>query len=502
MKKFAFILAALAMVGVACNKQESIDNTPDSSDDPAVEMIRLELKVSVDPETRASMVGKALTFGVNDEIAILATVNNTTEIKYLTVESIDSGTGVITFTTTIAADAEIGEYAYYPSDLIVPNGDDIDPTRILWPSMIYTSEGVRLPMMAKIDLEHNTAVFKHLGAMLKVTVTDAPTYDWLEFKTSTNFSGYYTVNPSDWSISLITNNPPAEPVNYEYIQSLGNDTYYIPVPAGSYADFQLGMMQADNMGWPSTYIKQRTANLASAIAPTRGQIVNLGNFEYDVDEIAEWYINGYSTGWKKNKDTRYIKVDNDSYKLVAYAQQDGYRIYDGSLNEYVGATAGAWSGALAAYQNNDAVIPFTENSLFYAKLDKINNTWQFDNTERISGWDWCWSSSYTVEFHSSIDSWGDGVKLSKYNYNNNMCWSCDVTIPSNDVFYFKFKTKEGNDGTEQWHGKNNLSIVDSKPYGSAEKGDAGNDITIQLTPGQYKLYLDLHEYNFMFVKQS
>ena len=31
--------------------------------------------------------------------------------------------------------------------------------------------------------------------------------------------------------------------------------------------------------------------------------------------------------------------------------------------------------------------------------------------------------------------------------------------------------------------------------------DAGNNIEFQLTPGKYKLYLDLHEYNFMFVKQ-
>jgi hypothetical protein len=279
--------------------------------------------------------------------------------------------------------------------------------------------------------------------------------------------------------------------------------YYIPIPAGTYSDFQLGMCDSDYSPTASSnfYLKQRTASLSSAITPTRGQMVNLGDFTYDVDEIAEWYINGYSTGWNKNKDTRYIKIGENSYQLVAYAQQDGYRIYDGDLNEYVGATQGAWSGALAAYQNDDKVIPFTENKLFYAKLDKVNNVWQFDNTTRIDNWDWCWSSSYTVEFRSSIDSWGAGVALNKYNYNNNMCWSGEVTVPSNEVFNFKFRTKEGPSGTEQWHGKDGLKIIDSKPYGSAEKGNAGNDISLQLTPGTYMLYLDLHEYNFMFVKQ-
>ena len=493
MKKFAFVLAALAMVGVACNKQEN-DVTPVVPEDETPEMVRFELKVSIAPETRAAMVGKVLTFGKDDIIAILATSGGTTDRYPLTAESVDSNTGVITFSANVPADAEIGDYAYYPFDIIQDkDGTGIVPTLIEWPSMI-DGNAVDIPMMAKIDLTNNEAVFKHLGCMLKVNLVDVPAdSDYLEFNTTTDFGGWYNVNPSDWSISI------EEPSgwNKEWIEISGDGEYYIPIPAGSYGDFQLAMMG----NFCCYYYKQRTANLSSAITPERGQIVNLGDFAYDVDEIAEWYINGYSTGWNKNKDTRYIKVGENSYQLVAYAQQDGYRIYDGDLNEYVGATAGAWSGALASYQNNNAVIPMTENSLFYAKLNLVNNEWQFDNTTRISGWDWCWSSSYTVEFHSSIDSWGTGVALSKYNYNNNMCWSGEVTVPTNEVFYFKFKTKEGSGGTEQWHGKDNLKIIDSKPYGSAEKGDAGNNIELQLTPGRYKLYLDLHEYNFMFVKQ-
>ncbi len=502
MKKFSFILAALAILGVACNKQETPENTTTPEED-AKEMVRIELKVSVDPETRATMDGKDLKFGVDDIISVLGTSGSTTNIYYLTYESKDPDTGVITFSTTAPANVEIGDYAYYPSDLIVPNGDEpIDPLQILWPD-IYWTTSVKLPMMAAIDLTNNTAEFHHLGAILKVNVVNPPAeLGFLEFKTSTAFVGRYNVDPDDWSMEIV---PSSDNLNCEAVQATSSvNVYYIPIPAGTYTNFQLGMIDSEYVpSGDNFYLKQRTAkNITNgAISPTRGQMVNLGDFTYDVDEIAEWYINGYSTGWNKNKDTRYIKVGENSYQLVAYAQQDGYRIYDGDLKEYVGATQGAWSGALAAYQNDDKVIPFTENKLFYAKLDKVNNVWQFDNTTRIDNWDWCWSSSYTVEFRSSIDSWGAGVALNKYNYNNNMCWSGEVTVPSNEVFNFKFRTKEGPSGTEQWHGKDGLKIIDSKPYGSAEKGNAGNDISLQLTPGTYMLYLDLHEYNFMFVKQ-
>lgn len=505
MKKLSFILAALAMVGVACNKQEVIENN-ENPEEKADGMVRIELKVSIDPETRATMDNKVLKFGADDKIAILATVNNTTEVKTLTVESIDSESGVITFTTDVAANAEIGEYAYYPSDLIVPDGDDIDPTRILWPSRVYTSEGVKLPMMAKIDLENKEAVFKHLGAMLKVTVANAPAYDWLEFKTSGTFSGYYTVNPSDWSISPITNNPPAEPVNYEYIQSLGNDTYYIPIPAGTYGDFQLGMMLADNQGTPTTYIKQRTAALESAITPARGQIVNLGTFTYDVDEIAEWYLVCEMNSWDSSKkNMRFTKIGSDTYRISGYAPKGSadayyYFFWNGSTQYGVNNSI---SGDLASGQT----CKRTNNEIFTSTItwNSTGSKWTLSDKYYSNDWYGCFTNgAHNVVFKTDIDNWGSGVNLSKPdggNYTNDMIWSGTVTISDNGMHYFKVLAYNTDTNADVWYGGDkNVTIVDSKPYGTAWWSN-GENIPFVLTPGDYTFYFNIRELDFMFVRQ-
>lgn len=499
MKKFAFILAALAMVGVACNKQEN-DITPVTPEDNTTDMVRIELKVSVAPETRAAMVGKVLTFGKDDEIAILVTTGGTTTVETLTAESVDSGTGVITFSTTVPSDAEIGDYAYYPAEIIADNGSGIVPTRIVWPSMI-NGDAVQIPMMAEIDLTNNTAEFMHLGCMLKVNLVNVPTdADGLEFNTSNGFGGWYNVNTSDWSIS----NVDPSSWNKVWMSISGDGEYYIPIPAGSYGDFQLAMMS----NFYQYYLKQRTANIASPITPGRGQIVNLGDFTYDVDEIAEWYMVSklQATPWSLSDNSiRFIKIGDNEYRATTNNANDsgdfGYKVISGSdlgtsdwTKTYGAQSANNYSGSLVLNGNNcyygaaNEIYSATINmsSMSYGNLYVSGaSSFVFDTIDMVGDFnEWSTSSNYKRFTKTAAHNW----KLS------------NLLVGSNSTVEFKIIANS------QWDYGNwgGVAITDSKPYGTATYRDNGAGDTARdsylLTPGAYDVYFNDAKGDIMFVK--
>ena len=500
MKKIGFLFAVLAMVGVACNQPQEIEEvtTPEVSSNGKV---KLELKVTIDPETKATMEGKTLTFGQNDIITVLGTYNGVTKPCFLTVQSIEGG--VITFSTEIEEGTEIGEYAYYPQDLIVPNGSEtMDPLTILWPDRYYTSQGgVLIPMMAKIDTQNKTAVFKHLGAMLKVTLEDVPAgNDWLEFKTSQNFVGRYTVNPTDWSLTLI---PDESNLNSEVLQASADGVYYIPVPPGSYADFQLAMRSSDQYAFPAYYNKQRTANLSSPITPARTQIVNLGKFKYDIDEIAEWWHVSPMNGWD-NRWNRYIKTGANTYMLIAFNQGSNptWKLLDGDGNPWRTDNNTAWTGVISKRSGSDNTFTRTgaENKTFWVTLSQDGDTWNYNS----GNWDNNaaeWGEGTSVELRGSFNNWQAGnVVLSKYvSYDANYSFHYyGLSIPDNAEYTFKFVAIRN--GNETWYGGSNVNLTDSVPYASVSE-TGGDDMKLRLTPGLYDVYIDMAGRNFMFVKQ-
>lgn len=495
MKKLSFILAALAMVGVACNKQETIENNT-TPEEETKEMVRIELKVSVDPETRATMDGLDLKFGVDDEISVLGTSGSTTDIYYLTAESVDQSTGVITFSTSVPADVEIGDYAYYPSDIMAPSGSDpIDPLLICWPSMIYCSEGVKIPMIAPIDLTNNTAEFKHLGVMLKVNLTNTPAdFSWLEFRTSAKFGGWYEVNPSDFSMNLVDD--PSN-LNWEVIQGIGDGVYYIPIPAGSYSNFQLGMMSEDPTGYPYGYCKQRTANLENPIAPERGQIVNLGNFTYDVDEIAEWWFKNPTNKWGAGYN-RFIKTGATTYQLIVFnpSSDPWWSLWDGEGNQWGASNVTAWTSSISKVANTFHREGANDKT-FWVTLSKNGNNWDYNsgNWENNCTREWATNAvSMSTSLDLNADNDWDNFTFTKYNYGANYTYKYEnFEIPDSNEYEFKFILNGS------WSG-GNVSLTDAVPYSKCTLG-GGDNMKFRLTPGKYDIYIDVAELNFMFVKQ-
>lgn len=498
MKKLGFLFAALALVFTAgCEPQEILE--PTDPEDVQGGRARFEIRVTIDPETKATMVDKKLSFAKDDRIAILATKDAVTDIYQLVATSVEGNVVVFSEDTSmpIPEGATIGEYAYYPYDLIVPNGStSIDPLEICWPSMYY-GQGVSVPMMAKIDIVNQTAVFKHLGAMLKVNLVNVPANnEWLEFKTSQKFVGHYTVNPATWSLTLIDDQWNDD---CEVLEAKASGLYYIPIPAGTYANFQLGMMSSDNYGFPVYYNKQRTAILSSAITPVRTNIVNLGDFTYDVDEIAEWWHLSDQNGWSSGYN-RYIKTGANTYQITAFNPQGNpwWKLVDAGGNPWRTAAATNWSGTLSLITGTDNTFNRTgaDDKTFWVTLSKNGDNWDY-NSGNWGNNAATWGSGSSVDLRGDFNNWGeDPIVLSKYSsYDANYTFKYEgFVVSDNDEHEFKFFL---NNAT--WCG-GSVSLTDAKPYATAQQG-TGDNMKFRLTPGTYNIYLDAATMNFMFVKQ-
>lgn len=506
MKKIGFFLAALALLCVACNQPQEIEETTNPNvSEP--KMVKLELKVTIAQETKAAMNDKTLTFTENDIITVLGTKDGTTQPYPLAVSSVDGG--VITFSTEIPEGTEIGDYAYYPQDLIVPDGSTtMDPLKILWPNRYFTSTGgVLIPMMAKIDLEQTT-VFKHLGSMLKVNLVNVPAgNEWLEFKTSQNFVGTYSVNPVDWSITLI---PSDSNSNSEVLQATADGVYYIPIPSGSYADFKLGMMSSDKLGFPAYYNKQRTANLANPITPSRTQIVNLGDFTNDVDEIAEWWHVSQMNGWTEK--SRYIKTGTNTYMIIAFNPENNqwWRLEDKSGGCWITPNdITAWNGTLSLATGDNYTFnrQGAINKTFYVTLTKSGDNWVYssDNWNDNAAE---WFTADRVELRGDFNNWSENdIVLTKWHsdYWSNYSYQYEgLEIRDNEEHEFKFYCYKHNiPQPVNWCG-GNVYLTDSAPYAKAN-WNSGDNMKLRLTPGTYNVYINVADWNqgmiFMFVKQ-
>lgn len=490
MKKLAYILA-IALMGIACNKETAPVESPEGIVPEG--KVKLVITVPAGIDSKVSVDGKHVTFTTEDQIAVIGTLNNVTSVVTLNVESVSANT--FTFSTVIDADMEIGDYAYYPATIV--NKDN--PTRINWPSSFDGTKN-QMPLMAKIDVTNNQAVFHHLGALLKVTLASAPAgVNALEFTTSSNFVGSYDVVFTDDALTSVTGY--ALSSNVESITATSTGTYYIPVPAGTYADFQLAMKQG------TYYHKQKTASLASPITPAVGNMVNLGTFTYDVDEIEEWWYQSDVNGWN-NGYNRFIKTGATTYQLTSFNPSGNkhWKLMYGSDSTpwNVENNAEAWSGILIQ-QGWTFYRTGADDKTFWITLSQGDNSWTYNSNNWDTNSDRGYGSDVSIYMSTSMDADDDGsedwdnISLTKYDYGQNYCYKhTGVVIPDNEEYKFKFRVNGSN--WEWWIGGESVNISDGTPYATAASS-GGDDMTFTLTPGTYDIYLDIAVLNFMFVKQ-
>lgn len=501
MKKFVYIFC-IALLGAACSKEDVNKSEIVKTIDIPENMVKLSITVPREPQTRATMEGRQMSFAADDQIAVIGTLNAETSVVTLDVESISPLS--ITFSAAIDENMEIGDYAYFPTSIV--NKDN--PTQINWPSS-FDGTKVQMPMMAKIDVSKNEANFHYLGAMLKVNLASAPSgVNTLEFMTTDNFVGSYNVTfDGDNNISNVVASSVSG--NTETLSVNSTGTYYVPIPAGTYSEFQLAMKQG------SYYHKQRTSDLDAAINPVRGNIVNLGDFAYDVDQIEEWYYSGVMNGGNNSAlgdytYNRFIKTGANSYQILLYSNNSSginWDLVDGEGNKWCTTDADQWNGQL--YEKDwHFWRSGTDNKNYWVTVVRDGSLWKYNSGNWDVNSDRMWSSgSSCVAIKSSIDSWSEAHYLTKYNYNENLGYKLvNFYIPDNQKYAFKVVSNSSSSslgGSYTWTGGDgDVTLSDSSPYGRINNTlGNGGDMYFQLTPGLYDIYLDFGHGNFMFVKK-
>ncbi len=105
--------------------------------------------------------------------------------------------------------------------------------------------GVRMPMVANLDLAASSATFRHVGAAVKVTLKNVPA-DARYFKLTAdkNISGEFVINQSEIGSGVLHGDGASNMVEFQLAEGVGkyleSVDIYFPVPAGTYT-FGLGI---------------------------------------------------------------------------------------------------------------------------------------------------------------------------------------------------------------------------------------------------------------------
>lgn len=501
MKKICFVLAVMAMGLVACNKESApLSSSPKHEELLGNGLKYIEIAISqekaTDAETKAAISDNVkLSFGVGDQIAVLATKDATTTVATLTYVSYDDVKKEVVFGGTIDEEATIGNYAYYPASIATTTELTIN-----WPTAVDGAK-VQVPMVAYLNTDSNKATFKYLGAIAKIATSNTPAgATKLKFTAASNITGTYTV--SDFTTGTPTLTPSGDLTGKTITATIsGDNTYYIPLPAGTYAGFQFAMINGDD----TYYYKQKTAKSETSLTLARKEIANLKTLTYDVDEIAEWWHVSLINGWNIGYD-RYIKTGANTYQLTVFnpSADEYWDLKDADGNKWcVSGDAGAWSGPVTQTGDTFHRTGATDKT-FWVTLTKDGSSWSYNSGNYGDNSPCNWSASGDpVKFSTNMDIEGDGsdwdtITLTKYNYDANYGYKYEgLVIPDNNEYEFKFILN----GTWCGNSSSGITLTDAVPYAQGTWAGS-NNMKFRLTAGVYNIYIDVDQINFMFVRAA
>lgn len=523
MKKLLIILAAVALAAVSCNKEQPTDN-PEQNSTPKTR--HFEIKATIDSGTKGTYANSKVTFTADDKISVLAYSEEpngpfTEQVRRrydLIVSSVDGNT--ITFATDdIPEDAVLGDFAYYPHDIVseysvLAGGEwDLEHPEFNWPH-VFDGKTVQIPMIGIINTSGATksTLFKHVGAIAEIKVENAPepedeySYVYLQFtdnSSAENKFGRYEVDPGDMSLTNYSSSDSDYKSCYAWIN--GDGTYYIPLPPGTYTDFSISLVDSYSTFNEPYYYKMRTSKQGTRVTLSRAMHADFGTLTYDADKIEEWYMLSDMTGWSDAPThLRLIKTGEGVYEISSYvhyitSENPWYKFYSPAYYPISGVEA-KFRGTMT----EGATCMRAADELFTATLTKSGNDWVL--TDRGYGGDWngCYAlGDLNIFFEGDFDNWEGQYPMTKINYNNNMIWYYEYFyVPDNATHSFEFllsgKDLDHNDVFEFLG--NSLAITDDKPYGQTAVDEGNNAMSFTLTPGYYNIYLDVKTLNFMFVK--
>ena len=238
MKKKLILIAGMAIALAACTKNEMRDDSAQTEPVSWPSVITVATEPVVDSDTKSVIAsdGAFSWFSGTGETAEKLDIYTSAGFKVYTCT--DASTG------TFGGDLE-GET---PSTVAVyPAGIYALSTKTLTVSMPssydYVATLAKTPMIAQIAGSIDNLAFKHIAALLKVSVANVPpTATQLVLETAENIAGDFVISDCTVADAAITNadgSGKSVTVNFAATGTFTDKDFFIPIPTGAYDHFNL-----------------------------------------------------------------------------------------------------------------------------------------------------------------------------------------------------------------------------------------------------------------------
>lgn len=238
MKKIFILLAGLAMALVACTKKEMKDDSAQTERVSWPSVITVATEPVVDSETKSVIAnnGKFSWFAGTGETAEKLGIYTNAGFKDYTCTDADTGTfggDLEGATPSTVAVYPAGIYALSDKTLTVSMPESYE----------YVATLAKTPMIAQISGSIDNLAFKHIAALLKVSIANVPpTATQLVLETDENVAGDFVISDCTVADAVITNDDGSAKsvaVNFPAAGNFTNKDFFIPIPAGTYDHFNL-----------------------------------------------------------------------------------------------------------------------------------------------------------------------------------------------------------------------------------------------------------------------
>ena len=238
MKKILILLAGIAIALAACTKKEMKDDSAQTERVSWPSVITVATEPVVDSETKSVIAddGAFSWFAGTGETAEKLGIYTNAGFKVYTCT--DAATGTFGGDLEGAAPSTVAVY---------PAGQYVLSTKTLTVTMPASYEYVptlaKTPMIAQISGSIDNLTFKHIAALLKVSVKNVPpTATQLVLETDENVAGEFVISDCTVADAVITNDDGSDKsvaVNFPAAGAFTDKNFFIPIPAGTYDHFNL-----------------------------------------------------------------------------------------------------------------------------------------------------------------------------------------------------------------------------------------------------------------------
>jgi len=243
MKKKLILIAGIAIALAACTKNELRDDSTTTEPVSWPSVITVATEPVVDSETKSVIAsdGTFKWFAGTGETAEKLGINTDAGFKVYTCTNAATGTfggDLEGATPSTVAVYPAGQYALSTKTLTVT----------MPASYEYVATLAKTPMIAQISGSIDDLAFKHIAALLKVSVKNVPpTATQLVLETDKNIAGDFVISDCTVADAAITNaggSVKSVAVNFAAAGDFSDKDFFIPIPVGTYDHFNLFLKDA------------------------------------------------------------------------------------------------------------------------------------------------------------------------------------------------------------------------------------------------------------------